>query len=305
MSKKAVITNISRCSVHDGPGARTVVFFKGCGLRCRWCHNPETLDAKPEIMHIPSKCIHCGRCIDICPEHHVIVGNDMQYIREGCQACGKCALHCPTGALELCGKHMSVDEVFQEVVKDKHFYDATGGGITLSGGECLLYPDFAVSLLKKCKADGIHTAIETAAFVSTDAILQVIPYADLVYADLKIADPVKHQAYTGQSNKKIIDNLRTMSNVHGNMILRIPLIPQVNDTLGDMKAFSEMINTLGSGIQGVELLRYNNLASAKYAFVGRDYEAFGDASQEYEQVDSLCKELKEHITKSVDVFYRK
>ena len=302
---KATITNISRCSLHDGPGVRTVVYFKGCGLKCLWCHNPETLSAEPEILYIARKCMHCENCITVCPTHHVIDGDNMRFIREGCEKCGKCAENCPTGALELSGRKMSVEEVFCEVKKDKHYYDSTGGGVTLSGGECLLHADFCAELLKKCKEKGIHTTIETASFVNWEAMERVLPYVDLVYADLKIADPEKHKRFTGQENQKILQNIQKMSNCHKNIILRTPLIPGVNDTEEEMAAFARIIDTFGDGIKGIELLRYNNLAGAKYEFVGREFVSFGDGPQAYEQVDVLVAELKEQLNKEIEVFYRR
>ena len=304
MSITATVTNISRCSLHDGPGVRTVVYLKGCGLRCRWCHNPETLSAKPEIMYIPTKCIHCGRCLELCPEHHVVDGNDMKFIREGCIKCGKCAQNCPAGALEMSGKTMTVEEVFQEVVKDKHYYDSTGGGITLSGGECLLHPEFSAALLKKCKDEGIHTTIETASYVSWESVEMVLPFVDLVYADLKIADPEKHREYTGQDNYKIIENIRKMSGIHSNIILRTPLIPGVNDSEEEMAAFAKIINTLGEGVQAAELLRYNNLASAKYELIGKEFESFGAGPQEKEQMEILKEALKQQVSRPIEIFYR-
>ena len=160
MSVTAVVSNISRCSVHDGPGVRTVVYLKGCGLRCRWCHNPETLSPDRQILHVPSKCIHCGRCIEICPEHHVIDGNDMVFLREGCTGCGKCAEGCPSGALKADGQAMSAEAVAKEVLRDAHYYAATGGGVTLSGGECLLRPEFVREVFALCREKGISTAVE-------------------------------------------------------------------------------------------------------------------------------------------------
>ena len=204
------ISNIARASLHDGPGVRTVVYFKGCGLRCSWCHNPETLSVQKEILFAPIKCIHCGRGVSCCPEHHVIDGNDMAFLREGCAHCGKCAEACPTGALSVSGKEMSVDEVMKEILKDVHYY-RENGGVTLSGGECLLQTEFCAAILSTCREQGIHTTIETALFVPWAQIERVWPLCDLIFADLKVADPEKHREYTGQDNALIRENLRKLT----------------------------------------------------------------------------------------------
>lgn len=300
MHLMADISNISRCSVHDGPGLRTVVYFKGCGLRCRWCHNPETLSGRRDIMYIPSKCIHCGRCIAVCPKHHIISGNDMVFEREGCIRCGKCADICPTGALESCGEKMTIEQVMTEVKKDRHYYAASDGGITLSGGECLLQSDFAAELLRICKKEGIHTVIETALFVPWANIEKVLQYTDMFFADLKIADFQKHRLYTGQDNQIILENLRKLTDTGAAVTLRIPLIPGVNDSLEDMDAIGCIIKDMG--IIAVELLRYNYLAESKYQSVGMKYEKFGTESQADSKMSALQDRLKEHVP--YRVFYK-
>jgi len=291
MSLSARISNIARSSLHDGPGVRTVVYFKGCKLRCKWCHNPETLSAKKDILYHLSKCIGCGRCIAICPEHHTEDG----YIREGCLKCGKCADECPTGALTLCGDDMSVEEVISEVKKDKHFYDQSGGGVTLSGGECLLSVDFVTELLKCCKKEGIHTAIESAFFVPFENVEAVLPYVDFFFADLKIPDPAKHKEYTSQTNELIIENIRKLSFLHNEITIRIPLIVGVNDSEEDMLEFAKIINTFGDGIKCVELLKYNYLAKSKYDAMDMQYNAYSDGTQQKDQLERLKMTLEDEL----------
>jgi len=297
MSVSVPVSNITRGSLHDGPGIRTVVYFKGCGLRCKWCHNPETLSAEKQILHINSKCIHCGRCIEVCPEHHKIQDKDIVLFRNGCTACGKCVEVCPASALELCGEEKTVTELFEVISKDLHYYRASGGGVTFSGGECLLYPRFVAKIAKMCKDNGIHTAVESAFFVPWKNVEAVLPFVDLFFADLKIPDAEKHQMYTGKDNNLIIENIRKLSEIKANIILRIPIIPTVNDSNDDMIGFAEIIKSFGNGIKEIELLKYNNLAEAKYETVGKEYIKFSDESQTKEEMKQLSLLLSEKCNK--------
>lgn len=293
MSVTAIVSNVSRGSLHDGPGVRTVVYLKGCALRCRWCHNPEALSAQPQVMYAPIKCIHCGRCVEICPEHHRVIGDDMVLEREGCAACGKCAENCPSGALSMSGTRRTLDEVWKEVMRDRHYYQTSGGGITLSGGECLLQADFAAQLLARCREAGVHTAVETALFVTWESIEKVLPMCDLFLCDFKIPDPEKHRAYTGQDNRLILQNFRALTQrAPGRVLLRIPLIPGVNDSEAEMLAFAEKIRDFEEGLQSIELLKYNPMAESKYRQVGMNYEAFGEEAQSDDEVKQLAEALE-------------
>lgn len=288
----APITNIARGSLHDGPGVRTVVYLKGCTLHCKWCHNPETISPKKQILYYPTKCIHCGRCVEVCPKQHKISGNDMVFLREGCVGCGKCAEVCPVMALNLCGEEKTVDEVFSEIVKDRHYFQSSGGGVTMSGGECLLYPEFLTELLGKCRQEGIHTTIESAFSVPWSNIEKVISQVDLFFADFKIADAKKHREYTGRDNSLILENIRKLSYMHQNIIIRIPIIPGVNDSCEDILGFAREIRQLGKGIQNVELLKYNPLAESKYAALEREYQRFAAKPQSDEAIKKLCDMLQ-------------
>jgi len=293
MSVSAFITNIARGSLHDGPGVRTVIYFKGCSLKCKWCHNPETLSAQKQILYTPTKCIHCGKCIEVCPEHHKIQGNDMLFLRDNCTVCGKCVNVCPALALSLCGEEMTVSELFEEILKDLHYYTASGGGVTFSGGECLLHPQFIAEIAKICKDNKIHTTVESAFFAPWQNIETVLPFVDLFFADLKIADSENHRKFTGQDNSLIIENITKLSTKHSNIILRIPVIPGVNDSDDDIVAFSKIIKTFGKGIRKIELLKYNNLAESKYDILGKEYIKFADSSQTDEEMKKLCSSLAE------------
>ena len=302
MSVTAVITHISRTSLHDGPGVRTVVYFKGCGLRCRWCHNPETLSPLPEILYTPQKCIRCGRCVELCPEHHRVEGNAMVFHREGCSRCGRCAEVCPSEALTTAGRQYTVEELLAEVQKDRHYYIQSGGGITLSGGECLLQAAFCRELLAACRADGIHTAVETALQVPFEAVETVLPVTDLFLADCKIPDPEKHRRYTGQDNRRILANLARLVEVApGRVTVRIPLIPGVNDTAEDMAGFARVLAPMAVSLTGIELLPYNHLAAGKYAAAGRDYADFG-LPQSAETRKTLCATLQAALGGAVAVY---
>ena len=293
------ISSISRGSLHDGDGVRTVVYFKGCTLRCAWCHNPENLSTRPDVMYAPNKCIACGNCINICPRNHKAGTDKMLFVREGCIGCGKCVEVCPTRALSLCGKKMSTDEVFSEIKKDMHYYSESGGGVTLSGGECLMQPDFAAELLKHCKENNIHTAIESAFCVPFENVKKVLGFVDLVFADLKHHDGEEHKKYTGRGNELIIENIKRVSEIHDNVIIRIPLIPGVNDSEADIREFSKIINTFGDGVKGVELLKYNYLAESKYEGLGMEYKSFGTEKQTEEQMKLLSAVLGESIRQKV------
>lgn len=302
MSISGNISNISRSSLHDGPGIRTVVYFKGCGLNCKWCHNPETISAKSDILYVPIKCVHCGKCVELCPDCHKIDGNDMLFLRENCKKCGKCAENCPSGALSVSGENRDLEDVFKEISKDSHYFDQSGGGVTLSGGECLLQADFCAELLKKCKENGIHTVIETALFVPWRNIEKVIPYVDLFYTDFKIPDSKKHEEYTAQGNELILENLTKLSTLKkGKIIVRIPLIPSVNDSETDIAQFAEKLLPIAENFEGIEILKYNSLGISKYKISGKEYTDFGSAQTDEELV-SHCEKLQNALQNKTKVF---
>lgn len=305
MPLSAPVTNISRCSLHDGPGVRTVVFLKGCALRCRWCHNPETQSAAGEVLFTYNKCIGCGRCAELCPQHHRVENSRVLYLRQGCRDCGKCAEDCPTGALSFCGEMISVEKTLREIEKDKAYYEGSSGGVTVSGGECLLYPDFTAELLKACQALNIGTAVESALFVPWRNVAKVSPHADLLLLDLKHPEPEKHRYWTGESSKIIIDNLDRLSHIHENITVRIPVIPGVNDGDEEMNGFGRIISGFGEGVKQVELLRYNHLAEGKYIAGGWEYTHFADEPQNDERMETLRSRLSWALDDKMPVSFRR
>lgn len=248
---KAMIFDIQRNSYVDGPGIRTTVFFKGCNMKCFWCHNPESHDFKPQMMFYKEKCKGCGKCKEVCPYH-----------LEKCDFCGRCELYCPAGARKVCGRKYTIDEVFAEVIKDKDYYDNSGGGATLSGGECLCQADFCVELLKKLKENGVHTAVDTAGNVPRESIDKVIPYTDIFLYDIKAIDEDLHTKGTGQSNKLILENLKYLDALSVPVEIRIPFIPGFNDD--QIKKIASFLQPL-KNIKSIKVLPYHDMARSKYA----------------------------------------
>jgi len=291
MSLSATVTNIARGSLHDGEGIRTVVYLKGCGLRCKWCHNPETLKHSPETVFTESKCIKCGRCAEACPEHHFIEDDSLVFERDGCISCGKCADACPSGAISVIGEKKTSDEILEEIKKDIHFYAATGGGVTFSGGECLLYPDFIAETARKCRELGINVAVESAFFVPWENVEKVIPYVDTFFADVKAGTSETHIKYTGQDNFLIIENIKKLTKQRKEVIIRIPVIPGANDSDKEIFAIAEIVKNLKNGVKYVELLKYNNLAGSKYKMIGAEYTNFAAEPQTDEVMRELAKRI--------------
>jgi len=270
MNTEGIVFDISRASLHDGQGIRTVVYLKGCSLRCKWCHNPEGISFSPQLLYAQDKCISCGQCRVLCPQHHTGEG----YVQEGCIVCGKCADFCPNEALTVCGKKMTAQEVFEQIKKDIHFYERSGGGVTFSGGECFLQPAFLKAVASLCREAGIHTTAETALYYKTEYLQLACEYMDAMFADLKIMDTKLHQEYTGAENALILQNLKVLSENHRNVTVRIPMVPNVSDTDENLKAAALFLNDCGKGIRAVELLKYNNLAENKYRLLGKEEPVF-------------------------------
>lgn len=263
---KGMIFDIKRFAVHDGDGIRTTVFFKGCPLKCKWCHNPEGMNFKPETAFYSDRCISCGECAPVCPQNAHSINNGIhKYDRSLCRSCGICEQHCPSGAMKSYGKETTEDELLSVLLEDKAFYDNSGGGVTLSGGECLLQADFCAVLLKKLKENNIHTAVDTCGYAPPESLDKVIPYTDVFLYDIKAFDEDCHIKCTGKSNKIILDNLRYISSVKIPVEIRYPFVPGFNSDQADKIAafLSEFDN-----IVKVKVLPCHSLSASKYNALG-------------------------------------
>ena len=263
---KATIFDIQRGSFVDGPGIRTTVFFKGCNLRCKWCHNPESQSPKKQILFYKDKCIGCEKCKSICP-----------YNLESCEFCGKCALFCPNDARAICGKEYTIEEVLKEILKDKDYYGQNGGA-TFSGGECMLQIDFLEEILKSCKENGVHTAVDTAGNVQWEYFERILPYTDLFLYDIKCLSEDLHKNGTGVSNRLILENLKKLSKNSAEIIVRIPVIPQFNASLEEMKRIADFLKNLS--IRKIETLPYHSLGEHKWGALGLQCEKYSVPNNE-------------------------
>lgn len=269
VSEFPLIVDVKRHSLEDGPGIRSVVFFKGCPLSCVFCHNPETQAPGTEIAFCIEECILCGACAQICPSNAISLESEGRIDRTRCDNCGKCVQVCPGKGLRLVGASYQVEELGELLLRDRAFYRHSQGGVTLSGGECTLYPDYLEALLKYLKHFRVHVVLETCGFFSYEIFRQkVLPYVDMVYYDLKIADPKAHQHFTGQSNKRIIENLSRLVRETGvRVIPRIPLIPSITATRENLEGIARILKKMR--LSNAVLLPYNPMGISKFKMIGR------------------------------------
>ncbi|MDR2571013.1 MAG: glycyl-radical enzyme activating protein [Oscillospiraceae bacterium] len=289
-----MVLSIERCSLHDGPGLRTTVFLKGCPLSCKWCHNPESQSFKPQLYTLNEQCANCGFCETVCINHtsvklNINEGCAVRNIdRENCAACGKCANACSKSALEIKGISMTAQEVMDVVLKDIRYYEQSGGGFTISGGEPLAQYSFTQEILKLAKKNEIHTCIETSGYTDTDRILSIIPYVDLFLYDFKESDDNKHTEFTGVSNSLIIKNLHAIDKAGGKIILRCPIIPGCNDRDDHFAAIADTAESLCNIIE-INIMPYHPMGSSKSKRIGRDYPLTNIGFPADEQVESWIK----------------
>ncbi len=268
------ILRIARFAIHDGPGIRTTVFLKGCPLRCAWCHSPESQRPAPEFMPQPDRCIRCGSCTAACPHAVLPAAVADSAAPAGCTTCGACAEACPTGARELVGHETTVDALMALVERDRIFYDESGGGVTFSGGEPLLQPEFLLEAAASCRVAGIHVAVDTCGHADPEILLAVAREADLFLFDLKIVDRETHRRFTGVPNDLILSNLERLAALHPRVIVRFPLIPGVNDDEGNITALGALLASFR--LTRVDVLPYHRAGLAKYHRLHRPY-ALADA----------------------------
>lgn len=260
-----IIFSIEEFSVYDGPGIRTTVFFKGCPMRCNWCHNPEGLEPRIQVVKSPNGCLHCGACEAVC-EH-----------KDGCIACGKCIAVCPRNLIRFSGVRYTVDALVKKLMKNADYLTQAGGGVTFSGGECLMQADFLAEVLVRLKGR-MHTAIQTCGYAETDKFERVLSEVDYVMFDLKVMDSVQAVRYTGRDNDLILKNFDRLSDSGVPFVVRVPLIPGVTDTEDNLKEIAERV--AHSRANGVELLPYNKMAGSKYTLLGKEYRPIFDETKD-------------------------
>lgn len=289
-AKTGIVFNIQGYSIHDGPGIRTTVFLSGCPLRCKWCQNPESNTMQPKLFFMAEKCTGCGRCIPVCPQGAITMGENGISVtdRKLCNACGECIKVCPADAREISGKTMTAGEVIEKVLKDKIFYKASGGGVTISGGEVLTQAEFTGAILQLAKQNELHTAVETCGFGSWESFMKFLPYTDLVLYDIKHMDSERHKFGTGFGNEIILENAkRIYKELKIPMAVRVPTIPGYNDSKENIGATAKFVaENLGKDVK-VHLLPYHKLGESKHARMEDDHEAFVSEVPTNEHMEEL------------------
>ena len=285
---EATVFNIQRYSIQDGPGIRTTVFLKGCPLRCAWCSNPESQNSGPEVVHRDSLCTKCARCVELCSEQAIsLVEGKVHINRETCSNCGRCVTVCDAGALKLFGESLSARSVFKQIEKDAEFYRESGGGVTVSGGEPLSQAPFVAALFQLCQAKGIETCVETSGYASQQALEKVAPFTSLFLFDVKLSRAASHQEWTGRSNQLILSNLKRAVASGKEVIMRIPLIPGINDSEEELRELAIIALDYLKEPRKVNLLPYHRFGMGKYQMLDRSY----DLSELVSQKDA---ELQKH-----------
>jgi pyruvate formate lyase activating enzyme len=305
METKGLIFEIQKLSTEDGPGIRTTVFMKHCPLKCVWCHNPESIPKKPLLEWLEHKCIGCEMCVETCKQHAISFDKDgLQIDREKCISCGECVEECPSTALHMFGKWWELEDLFHEINKDRVYYSKSGGGVTISGGEPTLQPEFVRALLKKCKDNGISTALDTCGIASKETYKKLLPYVDLILLDIKEINEEKHKEYTGVSNKKILQNTKWIAEYVKNhdkkLWIRTPLIPGYTATEENIRGIGTFI---GEKLENIperwDLLAFNNLCKDKYERLDLDWQLKELPLMEKERIEMLYKVGKASGVKNV------
>jgi pyruvate formate lyase activating enzyme len=292
LSTTGMIFDIKKFSIHDGPGIRTTVFLKGCPLSCAWCHNPEGIAPARQVMVWENRCLRCGTCMTLCSAGAIhAVGDGFVTDRDVCVLCGECVANCPAGAREITGREVTVAEIMADVAKDTIFYDESGGGVTFSGGEPLLQSKFLRSLLQTCREREIHTAVDTTGFAAPTVLDRISHLVDLFLYDLKLMDDEKHRQYTGVSNALIHSNLKRLSAGGHAIVIRVPIIPGVNDDDENITRTGEFVSTLAHRHR-VDILPYHNTAEDKYRRLGGAYRLPGLHAPTPERMEHIAATLR-------------
>ena len=284
--------NIQKFSVHDGPGIRTTVFFKGCNLKCRWCHNPESISKENQIEFYPEKCIGCGACFTVCPNgvHFLDDNKEHKLDRSKCDGCLLCAQTCYAGALAGVGQNIEISQLLQSILEDKTYYDNSSGGVTFSGGEAMLQIDFLEKILKRCKVERIHTAVDTAGCVPWNYFERILESTDLFLYDIKAADPIRHKQLTGAENHLILDNLNRLSKAGKKIWIRVPFIPGQNDD--QIEGIAQLLSPLKPA--KVEVMAYHKLGNSKYTALDLKNELLDMETPSEEQADKAAAILRSY-----------
>ncbi len=301
-----MLFNIQKSSIHDGYGLRTLVFFKGCPLRCLWCANPESQSYQPELMESHSKCIGCGACEKVCPVHAIHPDKEGFIVdRTQCTRCFTCAEHCFAGSKYVIGKDYTVPELLKEIEKDKIFYDIKGGGVTFSGGEPLTQPEYLAEITEACQRKGIHVMLESCAVGDYEKFKSALPYIDGMFTDIKHIDPEKHKELTGSTNELILSNIQKISAFGIPITIRTPIVPSLNDTEENIRGIAAFIKMLPT-VKDYELLFYHNFGVNKYKALSRPYTLGGLEPPADEQMKNLVKAANQVLADSgITCFYTK
>ena len=274
----ALLFDIKRYALHDGPGIRTTLFLKGCPLRCVWCHNPEGWSPQPQVLYKKSKCIGCQTCVDLCPHHLLQLTPDGIVLHKGdgslcvkCNCPSPCTTECPTTALEMCGRVWPMDELMAEVEKERTIMEDSGGGVTLCGGEPLMHPDYTLELLQELGRRGFHRTVDTTLYASPETVKAVAEHCELFLVDLKLMDNEKHRLYTGVPNEQILDNIRLLASLGSDFFIRIPLIAEVNASEANIAATVDFLRSLDRPPVEVDLLPYHDIGKGKHERMGTVY----------------------------------
>lgn len=293
---KGMIFNIQRFSVNDGPGIRTTIFLKGCLLHCAWCHNPESISPKKEIALRADRCIRCGDCYTRCPNHAIIQNNGSYItIRESCLVCGTCLEVCVAEARDIVGREMTTEEVMQEILRDVVFYNQSDGGVTFSGGEPLLQYEFLLSLLEACKQKDIHTAVDTSGFTSASILERIALYTDLFLYDLKTMNDARHLKFIGVSNRCILENLRLLAGWNKQIIIRVPIIPDVNDDDESLHAIGSFVNSLRI-VKQIHLLPFHQSGIEKYTRLSKEYTMASVTPQSRDTLSAMEEIFRHYVS---------